>query len=445
MIVLVVEDDENSRLLLEAALATQGYEVIAASNGREALEKVQDKSLDMIISDILMPEMDGYALCRALKADPEHCKAPFVFYSATYTDPKDEELAMSLGAEKFLLKPMEITLLLAEVNEILRGAPSPRTLDSCKLGESFKSELDIEKQYSARLARKLEKKVHELEQYKTNLEGIVKVRTNELSQAVEQLTREVEARKEAEKKAQAAKDFMADFMATVSHELRTPMTSVMGFAKLIRSDLKKLLPEHSDESKRKTRIFNNLSIVSSESERLLELVNGLLDLARVEAGAKTSRNHRIDLSPLTQRVADMALALVEGRPVEIVQDMKDELPSVECNPDEILQVLINLLSNAAKYTHSGSITLRTFARDNEVCVQVEDTGVGVDAEKLETIFEKYTRVDADETHIGTGLGLAICREIAICHNGTISAQSTPGQGSVFTLCLPAAPGSDENA
>ena len=107
MNILIVEDNDESRYLLESLLKGRGYDVISATNGVEALERLKKERFEMIISDILMPNMDGFRLCRKCKSDDTLRKIPFVFYTATYTDKKDEEFALSLGAEKFIVKPVE--------------------------------------------------------------------------------------------------------------------------------------------------------------------------------------------------------------------------------------------------------------------------------------------------------------------------------------------------
>ncbi|MCR4408122.1 MAG: response regulator [Anaerolineae bacterium] len=124
--ILVVDDQEEGRYLLEHLLKINGFEVISASNGREALAMAHAERPLMIISDILMPEMDGFSLCRAVKSDEALRSVPFVFYSATYTTPEDEELALSLGAARFIRRPQEPTAFIAEIREVIsETAPPP--------------------------------------------------------------------------------------------------------------------------------------------------------------------------------------------------------------------------------------------------------------------------------------------------------------------------------
>ncbi len=167
MRILIAEDDESSRILLEKALKSKGYTVDSAENGKEALHLAGKAKPDLVISDILMPEMDGYALCRTFKSTKELCKIPFVFYTATYTDPRDKKFAMELGASRFIVKPMEITDFLMEIENVLTEHSKDR-LPAPDKPEKEASELNHS--YSEVLARKLQKKIHELEEERKKLQ-----------------------------------------------------------------------------------------------------------------------------------------------------------------------------------------------------------------------------------------------------------------------------------
>ncbi len=163
--VLIAEDNENSRVLLESLLDASGYQVTSAENGRVAIDFARKEKPDLVISDIMMPEMDGYALCKAMKADPILKTVPFVFYTATFTSPEDKKLAENIGVSKFIIKPAEVDLFLKEIEEVL----NQQKFNSLNVEEPKIDEVKIEKEYSGVLARKLEKKVNELEIEKNRL------------------------------------------------------------------------------------------------------------------------------------------------------------------------------------------------------------------------------------------------------------------------------------
>ena len=240
MKILIVDDNELNLNLLKSLLKMNGYEVVSALNGVEALEKLQSQTFDLIISDILMPVMDGFQLCLECKKDETIRKTPFVFYSGTYTDSKDQEFALSLGAQRFIAKPMRSKPFM----EIVAGILEDHRKGLIPVSEisTQKDEAVYMKEYNERLVHKLEKKTLDLEQeiikrneaeealrkaleqlYNLNqgLEEKVRERTQELEDKSRQLV-------EAERLAALGK--MAN---RVAHELRNPLTVIGGFARRI--------------------------------------------------------------------------------------------------------------------------------------------------------------------------------------------------------------------
>lgn len=169
MKILVVEDTEDSRILIEAIFIAEGYEVVSAVNGMDALEKIRESAPDIIVSDILMPKMDGFDLCRHLKLDPQFKLIPFIFYTATYTDERDEKFAMSLGATRFIIKPEDPVKLVKVIKEVL-AEHQKGNHDAVPV--TYIENQKFESQYSEVLARKLDKKIHEIEDRKELLKFI---------------------------------------------------------------------------------------------------------------------------------------------------------------------------------------------------------------------------------------------------------------------------------
>ncbi|MBP7828987.1 MAG: response regulator [Kiritimatiellae bacterium] len=165
MRILVVEDDENSRVLQHTILEGNGYEVVSARNGREALDRLKEAIPDLIISDIMMPDMDGYALCRTLKSDPALAGIPFVIYSATFTTEADQQLARELGADLFLIKPMAQDEFMEQIRGVLAKPPAPSPVRTLSPPEREK----LDAQYISTIARKLDKKILELNDARARL------------------------------------------------------------------------------------------------------------------------------------------------------------------------------------------------------------------------------------------------------------------------------------
>jgi signal transduction histidine kinase len=224
-----------------------------------------------------------------------------------------------------------------------------------------------------------------------------------------------------------------EFLANVSHELRTPLVSIIGFAELLRD----AWDSPDTDRDRVVRYANNI-LTSGRS--LLDIINDLLDLAKIEAGKLEL--HINDFSPaqLGTDLIDFVQPLANKRKQNIILEIADDLPRMQSDPGKIKQILYNLLSNAVKFTpEEGTIALR-IERCDEARVQmiVSDTGPGIDDDLQEKIFEKFSQLDSSETreHAGTGLGLAITRELVTMLGGTIKLQSSLGHGSTFTVELP---------
>ncbi len=271
------------------------------------------------------------------------------------------------------------------------------------------------------------------------LEGLVARRTAELSaQAAELAAANALLREEDERK--------SAFLSAVSHELRTPLTSLLGFAKLIERDFGRHFAGQAEgvaPTDKARRILDNLGIITSEGERLTRLVADVLDLNRLESGQLTFSPRPVDLLDLIRRAARILGARLAGRPeLALVLDLPESVALVAADPDRVLQVLLNLLDNALKFTEQGRITVSCQIADagRSVRASVSDTGRGIPEAELTRIFERYHQVakPGPGPASGAGLGLAISRLIAGRLGGRLWAESEPGRGSTFHLTLPVA-------
>ena len=257
------------------------------------------------------------------------------------------------------------------------------------------------------------------------------------------LFEEARAAREAAEEADAAK---SAFLSTVSHELRTPLTSVLGFAKIIRKRLDDrlfpLLPADDRKIQQTVaQVGENLNVVVSEGERLTKLIDDVLDLAKIEAGKLEWHMETLAVADVVERAAAATSSLFEHKSLALVKDIAPGLPPVVGDADRLLQVVINLISNAVKFTDRGSVTCRARLVDDAVEVSVIDTGLGIAPADQPKVFEKFKQVGDTLTDKpkGTGLGLPICREIVEHHGGRIWVESEPGKGSTFSFVLPATP------
>jgi signal transduction histidine kinase len=248
-------------------------------------------------------------------------------------------------------------------------------------------------------------------------------------------TQERRLRQELEdlnQKVQEANRLKTEFVTVVTHELRSPLTSIAGYLDL-------LLEEEGREGAEAREAY--LQIVKRNADRLMELINDLLDLARLEAGKLELKHSPLDLAGLIQEVSGALRPQIEGKGQHLRLDLATPLPVVTGDPERLTQILLNLVSNAHKYTpQGGSITVATRAERAGVCIAVQDTGIGLSSEEQQQLFTKFFRAQHPLVREagGTGLGLAIARALVELHGGTLTVVSTPGQGSTFNVTLPTA-------
>lgn len=263
---------------------------------------------------------------------------------------------------------------------------------------------------------------------------------NEQEHENRRLFEEAQRARAAAEDADAAK---SAFLSTVSHELRTPLTSVLGFAKIIKKRLEdRIFPLVPSDDRKVAQtiqqIQENLQVVVGEGERLTKLIDDVLDLAKIEAGKLEWHMEPVTLQDVIDHATAATFALLEPKGLKLIKDVDATLPAISGDRDRLIQVVINLISNAVKFTDAGSVTCRAMRQDGTIVVSVIDTGVGIAAADQPKVFERFKQVGDTLTDKpkGTGLGLPICREIVEHHGGRVWVSSELGKGTTFSFSLP---------
>ena len=267
---------------------------------------------------------------------------------------------------------------------------------------------------------------------------------NEQEHDNRRLFEEAQRARAAAEEADAAK---SAFLSTVSHELRTPLTSVLGFAKIIKKRLDdRIFPliQSDDRKVQQTiqQVQENLRVVVGEGERLTKLIDDVLDLAKIEAGKLEWNMGPVTVQEIIDHATAATASLLEPKGLRLVKEVEATLPVITGDRDRLIQVVINLISNAVKFTDAGTVTCRAVRQADMLVVSVIDTGVGIAAADQPKVFERFKQVGETLTDKpkGTGLGLPICREIVEHHGGRVWVESELGQGSTFFFSLPIADG-----
>ncbi len=278
----------------------------------------------------------------------------------------------------------------------------------------------------------------------------IEAQNRTLEQRVQQRTRELaQATAEAEQARAAAEDAnetKSAFLANVSHELRTPLTSVLGFTKIIQKRVDGVIFPNLTATDPKTQravgqVRDNLKIIISEGERLTAMINDVLDLAKIESGKLEWKSEPVNMAEIVEQAAGASSSLFAQKGLSLIVEVDHELPLVKGDANRLIQVVINLLSNAAKFTETGHVTCRATCTYDEIVVSVRDTGMGIAAPDHDKVFEQFKQVGDTLTDKpkGTGLGLPISKQIVEHHGGRIWLKSEPGSGSTFAFALPVIP------
>ena len=490
--ILAIDDTPDNLALLSQILTEKGYKVRSVTKGSTALRGAKAAPPDLILLDVKMPEMNGYEVCQHLKADERTRDIPVIFISAL-GDVFDKVKAFQMGGVDYITKPFQVEEVLARLDTHLtirnlqlklkaqntqlqqeiakktaaeakfakafRACPNPIAITTVQEGrfvEVNQSFLQMSEYVQEEVVSQTIDQIYSpyaLEIYNKTLEKSQSqgfVRNQELEfitksgktkivllslELIElegipctlQIMNDITERKRLEN----------EFISLVSHELRTPMSSTIGALDLLNSGQLGTL------SDRGTQI---LQVAIRNTERLIRLVNDILDLERMKSGKITIQKVRCYLKPLLIQ----AIAVMQPMAEKVQIELKLQASNIQLNldPDRILQTLTNLISNAIKFSEPRSVIfLKTTITNslqhkltniNYCQIQVQDTGRGIPEDKLESIFERFQQVDASDSRSkgGTGLGLAICRHIVERHDGHIWVESTLGKGSTFYINLP---------
>lgn len=408
MKILIVDDNLENLDLLRLMLVSQKYKVKQALNGKEALDLLRQEDFDLIISDILMPVMDGFQLCRECKRDEKLKSICFVFYTATYIEDKDEEFALSLGAAKFIRKPQEPEEFIRIIKDVIE---KNHIIDKEPEREIIHNEKEIYKLYSERLVNKLEKK---------NLD----------------LQKEIELRKQkeieliaAKEKAEECDKLKSAFLKNLYHEIRTPMNAIIGFSGLLR-----------DESLAAEKRNRYVDIIQKSGYHLVSIIDDIIEIATIETNQIKLYLSDVNIDNLMEDVYDYFLVNIPTDK-QIIFSLKKPVnkynPVFKTDQSKLRRILSSLLSNAFKFTQEGKIELG-YEYNNGFYFYVKDTGIGIDEKYFDLIFERFTRIEDDNTikTSGSGLGLPIAKAYVELLGGEIKVESKVGEGSKFYFTIP---------
>jgi signal transduction histidine kinase len=379
--ILLVDDQPSKLLAYETILGELGENLLKASSATKALECLLKNEVAVVLVDVCMPDLDGYELAAMIRQHPRFQKTSIIFVSAILLTDLDRVRGYECGGVDYVPVPV--------VPEILRAKVS--------------------------VFAELYRKTRALERLNSELEQRVNERTAALEKSTAAL-RETDRRKD-------------EFIAMLAHELRNPLAPIRTAVQLLR--MKELTPSYRLRAR---------EIIERQVEHLVRLIDDLLDVSRITRGKILLHHEPVSIGAVIAEAVETARPAIEARGHELEVELPDEPMTVEGDKTRLVQIVGNILHNAAKFTDpGGDISLRVTREGPHAFIRVKDTGIGITKEQLPTIFELFAQVQAESrsSQGGLGIGLALVRRLVDMHGGTVAVHSDGlGHGTELTVRLP---------
>jgi signal transduction histidine kinase len=442
--VLIVEDSITQAMQLEHILEENGYDATVVSNGNEALRSIEKSKPLIVISDIIMPEMDGYELCRQIKAN-ESYRDISVILLTSLSQPQAVIWALQCGADKFLTKPYDENHLLSTIQHLNANLksqdPPQKGIHISYRGETYfitstRSQIInlLLSTYEAAVIKNLEliEAQNELKSLNKELEERVQKRTEILRIEVAErkaaqaalLTKNEELNAVTQQLWQAAKlATMGELASSIAHELNNPLA-------IISLRIESLTAKAAQDDPRR----RELEIIGHEVERMGNLVTNLLQFSR----RSQKQVSTVNISEDIENTIELIHFHLRKNNIGIIREFAPEVPRIIADHQQLKQLFLNLFTNASDaMPKGGTLTIRvaSLPEEKKIYIEVADTGIGIPPEILPKVMEPFYTTKPEGK--GTGLGLAICRRIAQEHGGAISiaSEGIPGKGSIVRVTL----------
>ena len=427
--ILIAEDSLIQAIQLKYLLEKHHYKAIVAENGQQALDLLEQYEPKVIISDICMPVMDGYELCRKVKSQKCNENIPVILLTSL-ANPEDVIEGLDCGADNFITKPYSEAYLVSHIEQIIENRKVHLT-DRVSFGieimfggkqrlinaDQLQMLTLLMSTYEAAIAKNQELLIiqKQLQNMNNQLEELVAIRTKELLLAKE--------------KAEESDKLKTAFLANMSHEIRTPMNGILGFSQLLKE------PDLSVQEKSKY-----IDTIDNSTHQLLSIITDILNISKIEAGEETTYSLFFNLRELLDEIKSFFLPLAKQKNLKLslVNNISPGIINIKSDPVKLRQILDNLIGNAIKFTPKGKVEIAVTSKKDKLIFSIKDTGIGIDSSMHKLIFDRFRQVELTHSrkYGGTGLGLSLAKSYIEMLAGTIHLDSSLGKGSVFSFEVP---------
>jgi CheY-like chemotaxis protein len=393
--ILAIDDDPAILRLIKRCLEKKQTKVITALSGQKALEILDDIVPTLILIDIMLPDINGFVLCRKIKSNPNLVDVPVIFVSGVVEE-SAIETGISSGASDYIKKPFSPAEIQIHVHtQICLSEYKKKLTDDIARQKKISEQLRQAKEETEATNRQLEKAIERANKMALN--------------------------------AEMANITKSEFLANMSHEIRTPLNGIVGMNGL-------LLDTDLDEEQREYA-----ESVRASTNSLLTIINDILDFSKIEAGKLDLECLDFDLRATLEDAANLQAFRAHEKGLELVYMIDQDVPSyIQGDPGRLRQVLINLVGNAIKFTSQGEVEVRVSLVDDydkkvKIRFDVKDTGLGIAEDEIDSLFQPFTQADASTTrqYGGTGLGLSVSKQLVQLMGGQIGALRNRDKGSTF--------------